>query len=237
MRKGLVAALVVLFLGAAIWGWVTHKQRQAAELQLGIDSARVLSQAFTAANLLKVAEIEGELIARADDPGMIRMLAASQTMKAPYAVDYFVDLRGLPQSAYAWDAAGKRLIVEIPDVTLGKPNIDEGAATISQSGLYISRTAGLRMQRKASQALTAKAGELAQTPENLKRAREAALAAVRTNALAPLRAAGIENVVIEVRFAFQRNNSDDVWDYTTPLDQVAEKLARMKGEPSPGPVQ
>ena len=40
-----------------------------------------------------------------------------------------------------------------------KPNIDEGAATISQSGLYILRTAGLRMQRKASQALTAKVGD------------------------------------------------------------------------------
>ena len=52
---------------------------------------------------------------------------------------------------------------------------------------------------------------------------------MRQNALAPLHAAGIADVDVDVRFVFERNNSDDLWDYTTPIDQVAERLARMKG--------
>ena len=120
-----------------------------------------------------------------------------------------------------------------PDVTTAKPNIDTAAASVSQSGLYITRGAGLRMQRAAAQALALRAGEEAKKPENLAKARAAALAAVKANALGPLRAAGKDDVSVEVRFAFQRNNSDDVWDYTTPIDQVAEKLAQMKGGSAP----
>ena len=228
MRSSVIATLLVLLIaGAGLWYW--QRQREMAELQLAIDSTRVLSQAFAAANQLKVAGISGELVARADDPGMIAILASSQTMKAPYTVDYFIDLARVGQRGFSWNADAKRLVIELPDLTIGKPNIDASTASVTQSGLYISRAAGIRMQRKAAQALAGKAGELANSPENLKRARDAAKLAVRQNALAPLHAAGIADVDVDVRFVFERNNSDDLWDYTTPIDQVAERLARMKG--------
>jgi len=224
----MIAALLLLVLaGAGLWYW--QRQREMADLQLGINSTRVLSQSFGAANQLKVAGISGELVARADDPGMIAILASSQTMKAPYTVDYFIDLAQVGQRGFSWNSAARKLVIELPDVSVGKPHIDAAAASVTQSGLYISREAGIRMQHKAAQALAGKAGELAKSPENLKRAREAAKLAVRQNALAPLRAAGIDDVDVDVRFVFARNNNDDVWDYTTPIDQVAKKLESMKG--------
>ena len=232
-RTGLILAGLALLFGLLAWGWQAQRAREAAELQLGLDSTRVLSQAFGATNQLKVAGISGELVARASDPGMLPILSSSQTMKAPYSVDYFIDLGQLQPSAFSWDAKGKRIVIELPDVTTAKPNIDTAAASVSQSGLYITRGAGLRMQRAAAQALALRAGEEAKKPENLAKARAAALAAVKANALGPLRAAGKDDVSVEVRFAFQRNNSDDVWDYTTPIDQVAEKLAQMKGGSAP----
>ncbi|MDE2595256.1 MAG: DUF4230 domain-containing protein [Sphingomonadales bacterium] len=228
MRKWIVLALIAVLALAAVLVWRANGERDQAEMQLGIDSARVLSQSFARANQLKVAGIAGDLVARSTDPGLIHVLDVSQTMKAPYAVDYFIDLSQIAGNAYAWDAAHKRLVVEIPDVTVGKPNIDESAATVSQTGLYISRAAGLRLQQAAAQALANKASEQAYLPANMERARTAAQEAVRANALAPLRAAGIEAVQVDVQFAFRRNRNDDVWDYTTPIEQVADRLARMK---------
>lgn len=234
MRKGLLLGLIALLaLAGALW--YGNRQRELAALELGIESTRVLSESFRATNQLKVAGLEGELVTRADDPGMVFILASSQTMKAPYSVDYFIDLGKTGPEDFSWDPGNRRLVIELPDVIVGKPNIDYGSARVSQSGLYISRDAGLRLQRKAAKALAAKAGKVANSPENLDRARKAAIAAVSRNAVAPLRAAGIEDVRVEVRFAFQGHTNDDVWDYTTPIDEIAARIARMKGEASPAP--
>ena len=69
-------------------------------------------------------------------------LPSSRVVKAPFEVDYFVDLRTLGPSDFRYDATAKTLLVEVPDVTVGRPNVDEANVTIDQtSGLFVSRTA------------------------------------------------------------------------------------------------
>ena len=231
MRKPtllLIALLALVAIAAIGWGIEQRNQREQAQMQLGVDSTRLLSTEFARANQLKVASITGHLVTRAQDRGTFRLLDTSQTVKAPYAVDYFVDLSRVTPRDFSWSAEKKTLLVEIPDVVVGKPNIDEGASTVRQSGLYVSRNAAVRMQQTASRSLAAGADKAAQRPENLQKAREAAREAVERNALAPLRAAGINDVTVVVRFGFERSASDDVWDYTIPYEQVAERLEQMK---------
>ena len=224
-----IAALVAVALLALAWGWHAQRERDAAQLQLGLDSARVISESFAATNRLKVGEVSGKLIARSQDPGLIDLLDSSQTMVAPWSVDYFIDLSQIGPSDFSWNAEARTLLVEIPEPIVGRPNIDIAGAQVSQSGLYISRRAGMRLQRKTADALSARAAQSASSVENLKRVRTSAVKAVRANVKAPLNAAGMDDVTVDIRFRSQRNTNDDVWDYTTPIDQVAETLERMKG--------
>lgn len=231
MRRGMIAlaaAFAILALVAIGWGVEQKNQREQAELQLGADSARLLSMEFAKANQLKVASISGALVTKAQDRGTFRLLDTTQTVKAPYAVDYFIDLSQVTPRNFSWSAERKTLLIEIPDVVPAKANVDEAAGSVEQSGLFISRGAAVRMQKTASRSLAAGAEKAARRPENLQKAREAARAAVQRNALAPLRAAGIGDVTVEVRFGFERNTNDDVWDYTIPYEQVAERLEQMK---------
>lgn len=223
-----VALLAIIAVVALAWGYQAQQARKVAELQLGLDSARVIAQSFAGANALKVAGIAGTVRARAEDPGFVGMLDASQEMTARFTVDYFIDMGRITTADFAWNPGARTLVVEIPDVTPAPPNIDEASAQVSQKGLFISRETGIGLQRKASFAMAAKATETARSPANMEKARAAALAAVQANARAPLAAAGLADVAIEVRFKSRHNGNDDVWDYTLPYEQVAERIEQMR---------
>lgn len=232
-RFVLLAVLAVMVIAAALaWGLRMKTERDQSDMELGLASARVLHEAFRATNQLKVGAVAGEVTTRAVDHGTFNVLDTSQTVKAPYTVDYFVDLSRVDADDYAWDAQKRILVVDIPDVTVGKPNIDQNGAQVAQSGLYISRGAGRRMQAEGARYAVAAAEKSARSAKNLQYARNAALAAVQRNAAGPLKAAGIDDIRVEVRFDFQRNTNDDIWDYTLPIDQVAAKIEAMRqGKP------
>jgi hypothetical protein len=223
-----IVVLILVVLGAALWSWRADQARKEAELQLGLDSSRIVAQAFASTNQLKVSQLTGKVTARAEDPGMVAVLASSQTMTAPFSVDYFVDLSQVAPADFAWDAKGKKLVIAVPDPLPARPNIDEGAARITQTGLFISRTAALRLARQASVAMAVRAAKEAQTPANMQKAREAARAALRTNALAPLKAAGVDVADVQVRFRSEGRTNDDVWDYTTRIEDVPARLDEMR---------
>ena len=236
MPRRLVLLLVagaLVVAGVLAWGLRMTGERDRAEMELGLASARVLHETFAATNQLKVGSVAGEVTTKAVDHGTFGVLDTTQTVKAPYTVDYFIDLSRVAASDYAWDAQRRILVIDIPDITVGKPNIDQNAATVTQSGLFISRGAGRRMQAQGSGYAVTAADQSARSAKNMRYARSAALAAVRRNAMAPLRAAGIDNVRVEVRFASQRNTNHDIWDYTLPIDQVAAKIEAMRQGKSP----
>ena len=236
MRKSAALAILALALLAAaalFWAWRAQTAREEAERQLGLDSSRIVAQAFAATNQLKVSELTGRITSRASDPGMISMLDASQTMTAPFSVDYFVDLSKVSPTNFRWDAETRRLLIIAPDPAPARPNIDEGAAKITQSGVFISRGAALRMASKSTAALNARASDEAASPANMVKARDAARKALRQNALAPLRAAGVPIADVEVRFASEGAPNDDVWDYTTRIEDVPAKLEEMRRRTAP----
>lgn len=232
VRRGralaVIAVAVVAMLALAMWGWRAEQARKAAELQLGLDSSRIVAQAFTSTNQLKVSELTGKVTARAQDAGMVAILASSQTMTAPFSVDYFVDLSPVDAGDFAWNPQARVLVIEVPDPVPAAPNIDEGAAQVSQSGVFISRRAALRLMQKSTRAMTLRAQAEAAKPENMARAREAARAALRRNAMAPLAAARVDVADVQVRFRSEGRSNDDVWDLTTRIEDVPAKLEDMR---------
>lgn len=226
MNRLIVGGLVVVALFAAGWAYIEVQARKRAELQLGIDSSRIVAQVFTAKNQLKVLEIRGKVTARVVDEGMI--FDNEQRINAPYTVDYFVDLSKIQPGRFGWNPAAKTLVVEVPDPFPAKPNIDEERATVSQRGIFISRASALRLARKSTKLMDTTATADARKPEHMQRARDAAREALRQNALAPLRAAKVDVLNVEIRFTNQVMTNDDVWDYTTRIEDVPAKIEAMK---------
>jgi hypothetical protein len=228
MRKRWLALAALVLLAALAWGYHAHQKRKEAELQLGLDSARVLSESFRATNQLKVSDIEGTIVASANEKGLIDLLDVQQSIKAPYSVDYFIDMKAIDLSDFAWNPDSRTMVIAIPDPIVARPNIDMSEAEVSQRGLWVSRNAGISLQRKAAATISAKASETARSTENMKKARIAALKAIEANAMAPLRAAGVDGVTVRVTFRSQHNTNDDVWDYTLPYEEVARRYEQMQ---------
>lgn len=213
------AVLLLLFGAYALW---QKRAAQKAEEQLGLDAARTLSATFERASDLRVARLTGEVLAATEGTSGY-VFANRQRTRAPYSVEYYVDLGAVGASAYRWNERDRIMTVDLPEVTVGDPAIDMAKAKVTQDGLYVSRAAGIAMQREAAGRLAAAAGAKARDPDNLRRAREVARAAVERLVAAPLTAAGQAQVRVAVRFPDERrpaNISDDQWDVTRSLQEV-----------------
>lgn len=203
MRKIGLLALALIVAGLAVFAWFQYSARVEAERNLGLDASRVLAEHFSKASALKVATLSGRVVARGDDKGFLGMVPSERRTMTPFTVDYFVDLSRLGPRSYRWDQQSRTLTIDIPDVTIAKPNIDEAQARSEQEGLFISRRASLELAREASARATAASRASAQKPEHLDRARENARTAVANLASAPLAAAGLENVRVAVSFPWE----------------------------------
>ena len=216
-----VAALVVLAVGAAIW-WANVRADR-AERQLGLDAARTLSETFTKARDLRVATLSGEVIARGSDPGFANLLPTSMTVRYPYSVDYFVDLRRVDGSAYRWDAATKTMTVQLPDVVPARPNVDAGGAErIGTTGIFMSRDAAQRLNGQVAARAALRAADSASKREHLDRARASARDAMQDLVETPLRAAGLGEVRVVVRYPWEANTGGTSvrWDESRSVEQV-----------------
>lgn len=237
-RRGLALLLLVaaVLAAAAGYGWWQSRARSAAERQLGLDASRVLSEFFTGQAALKVGTLNGKVIARSEDRGAFGLLPSSQTFRAPYAVDYFVDMRRIGPAAYRWDAGTRTMTVEVPDVAPAAPNIDEARAVITQSGPFITRRAGLELARQASQRATLQAGETAKKNEHMKRARANARAVIGRLASAPLQAAQLGEVRVAVRFPWEPKpvaSDGERWDESRPVEDVLRERSRTTPATTP----
>lgn len=214
------AVVIVVLLVAAVVGWRWYDARADAKLAraLATNTASVLTVSFAKARALKVYTAKGTLQASSTDVNAIG-LPATQTTRAPFTVDYFVDLSRVGQGSYRWDAATKTIFVELPDVTIAEPNVDERRAAVSQGGLWVSRGAGQRLQRSASVALANGATEAARKPERIEAARQSAIEGIGALTTAPLAAAGLTGVRVVARFPFDRK-PDERWDTSRPLSEV-----------------
>lgn len=218
----LIVAGVLLVLGL-IW-YQQHrieqerKAREQAELQAGLRASEVLSATFERAPALRVARLTGTV----QSIGACKsgyFFANQQRTVAPYAVSYDLNLKQIRREDYRWDAERRRMFVEVPEPSIERPSIDMARARSVQSGVYVSRSCGLAMQRQVAGRLEAAAVAMSRQTEYVRQAREAARRAVEDLTRQPLAAAGLRDVSVEVRFPSE-GRSDEEMDRSTPLNEI-----------------
>lgn len=220
--KGLLVTIVLIVLaGVAYFVWTQKTARdeadaktKRAELDLGLEAARMVGAKFEKAAAIKVGVIKGKVLAKAEFKG--RIFTSRQESLFPVTVDYFINLDRVRQQSYRWNADTGVLTIDLPDVTIAKPNIDEPGAITRQHGPFISREASLALARQVSVRSEAKARAFANDPKNMAKARDNARTVATNLALQPLEAAGMENVRVSVSFPWEPktylNRPVEEWD-------------------------
>jgi len=230
LNRALVTLLVAGMAVLAYVAWRGERRADDAEANLPYETAKVLDATLAKSASLRVSTLRGRLVVTAADPGFAGMLPSTQKRVMPYAVDYFVDLGRVGRAQYRWDAKGNAMLVELPDVTVAAPNIDEARAQgDAASGIFVSRGAADRLHQQMSARAVSVAKAEAAKPENLAKARDNAREAVTRLTRAPLAAAGLGSVKVAVHFPFERSGAiGERWDGSTPLDAIlgTSKAAR-----------
>jgi hypothetical protein len=225
-RNRILGGVAVVVLVAIGW-FLFHRQQAAQEARsVGIEVSRTITASFAGMNALKVGTVSGDVLSSSNTTTFFGTMPVIQRSKAPYSVDYFVDLSKLSVANYRWNAKTRTMSIDVPDVTIAAPNIDGAKAAIVQQGVYISRGAGLTLQKQAAERAVAAATKTAQDPKYIAQARANARAAIAKLASAPLKAAGLGTVKVAVRFPIDpkpETVAQADWDRSTP---VAEILAR-----------
>jgi Protein of unknown function (DUF4230) len=225
-RNRVIAALALVLLLAI--GWLLFQRQQAAQeaRSVGIEVSRTITASFAGMNALKVGTVSGDVLSSSNTTTFFGTLPVIQRSRAPYSVDYFVDLSKLSVANYRWNAKTRTMSIDVPDVTIAAPNIAGAKAAIIQQGVYISRGAGIILQQQAAERANAAARKTANDPKYIAQARANARAAIAQLATAPLKAAGLGTVKVAVRFPIDPKPdtvAQEDWDRSTP---VAEILAR-----------
>jgi hypothetical protein len=218
--KWLLLAALVLLAGFLLWQRA-EKQQRAEELATAQGLVKVLSATFHRQSALNVGEVEGAFDVTSIDPGQISLLRSAQKVKLPYSVTYSVDLSNMTADRYRWDEDSRTLVVEAPDVTIGRPNIDEARRqTLATQGLFVTRGAADNLSRRAAiQANRAAAAEAAR-PVHIDRARANARRAIAAMLETPLQLSGMGKVKVVVRFPQDAAPAGEQWDVGPSIAEV-----------------
>jgi hypothetical protein len=220
----LVAAIIAIVFAVVIAkvGYDKYSEKYVVERRDdGVAIDRIVRATFTGASALKVGSLSGTVQSTASDVRGFGMLASDKVVKAPFSVDYFVDLARMDASKYRWNQADRVLTIMAPDVTVGAPNVDESATSISETrGLFVTRAAAEALARQVSVGARRTATSEARKPERIAAARENARRALAKLLGAPLEAAGIGNVRVAIVFPFEAAGPDERWDTSTAPEDV-----------------
>lgn len=211
------AILVATFVG---YRYFTEKYTITTDAN-GVAVARVVAGRLYGSNELRVSHLSGTVQSTATATRMWGWLKYVRLIKAPYDVDYFVPLGSLRPRDFRYDERHRTLLVEVPDVIVGAPNIDESRVSIdTTTGVLPPRGAMAELQKKVSAKATDVVAAKAREPENMRKARDNARVALERLFEGTLEAADLP-VNVEVRFAGEtRPDNRDRWDLTRSLDEV-----------------
>jgi hypothetical protein len=215
---------VALLIGLVMWiGWQRYDRDYVVTTQEdGSAVTRLIAARFTGASSLKVSELSGTIQSSAQDVRGFGWLRSDQVVKMPFSVDYFIDASKIGPGDLEWVEGSRTLIVNAPDVTAARPNVDEARRTLVRTGgLFVTRQAGEELSRRTSAYAQAKALAEARSPERMAQARENGRMALAGLLGAPLAKLGYGDARVVVTFPAERpaRNSEH-WDVTTPVDQV-----------------
>lgn len=217
---GLATAFAIVVATVAGYRWWNDRHVVVTD-DGGLAVARVVAATLHTSADLRVSRLSGNVQATGATSRLWGWLSSTRVVKAPFAVDYFVDLRRLGPGDFRYDPAARVLTVEVPDVVPGAPNIDHAAVTLDEtSGVYVSRDAMAELQRKVSVTAQGVVAAKARDPENMRKARENGRAAIASLFGGALKAAGLP-VQVEVRYAGEARRGDgERWDVSRSLEEV-----------------
>ncbi len=223
IRIGIVAAAVVLVVGAGFWivGEVVKRQFAGPS---PVTVAQASLQGLREQNRLST--FAARYVAVVTSKQSRLGLSAQKTLIMPGMVRYEVDLSKLQQRNLEWDAASSRLTVTLPPVEVVGPQVDiDNIQEYSEGGILMRLT---DVEGKLD-AANRKAGQQelirqarAETP--MKLAKEATRRAVERSFAMPLKAVGLD-ARVDVYFPDERRStSDERWDVSrSPEDVIANK--------------
>lgn len=207
-----VAVLIAAAMAFAGWRWWNERYTVAVEDD-GAAVTQVVAATLRGTSALKVATLSGIVQSSAADTRLGGLLSTNQVLKAPFTVDYFLNVQRLGARDLDWNADTRTLTVDAPDVTVAPPNIDEAHRYLVRTrGLIVTRGAAEELSRKTALGAARSAAAAANRPERVAQARESARRALGRLLSAPLAAAGLKVARVEVRFPDERNRSTERWD-------------------------
>ena len=156
--------------------------------------------AFEKQNRLTVFSAQLSPVVSSEDSRLMGLVQSRQVAVIPARVDYTLDLSRMDRSRMRWDESTNTLEVQLPPLTVGRPNLDEGRAQYLREGIWISREAQDELTRQNTRLAEQQAQEQAANPVLLGLARSAAKDAIRQNLAIPLEVAGFGEVTVNVRF-------------------------------------
>ena len=188
----------LLFIVAAAlagWGlWHAYGPKPAG------DPLATTLTAFEKQNRLTVFSAQLSPVVASEDSRVFGLVNSKQVAVIPARVDYTLDLARMDRSRLRWDETSKTLDVQLPALTVGKPNLDEARAQYLREGIWISRDAQDNLTRQNTRLAEQQAQAQAANPVLLGLARSAAKDAIRQNLAIPLEVAGFGEVTVNVRF-------------------------------------
>lgn len=187
--------IVILLMAAVAWlGW-----RAFGPDDLG-DPVATSLVAFEEQNALTVFSAEFAPVVSSDDSRFFGAIKTRQVAVIPTRVTYSLDLSQVDRSRLDWNDELQTLTVQLPQVRVGKPNLDEARAQYLREGIWITREAQDKLTRDNTRLAEREARKQAANPVLMRLARDAARQAVTQNLAIPLQVAGYGDVKVVVRF-------------------------------------
>ena len=216
---GVLLIIVLLLLVAKCVSDSREKARQEEAVATAEGFAKIIHETLAGRTTLIVQEAIGTLEVRSVNHGAI--FDTSQKSKIPYTVQYSVDLSKVGLSQIRYDETTKTMFVEIPNIVVSPPNIDESKKKIlERHGVWTSRDASEKLAFRTSKLAIAGATASANQSEKIRRAQDSARINVDRLLELPLRATGRSDLNVVVRFPTDGVRNGERWDVSPSIEQV-----------------
>jgi hypothetical protein len=187
--------LFIIALALAVWfAWKAFGPED-----LGDPLAASLT-ALEKQNKLTVFSAQLSPVVSSEDSRLFGAIRSRQVAVIPARVDYTLDLSKMDRSRLAWDQVTRTMAVQLPALTVGRPNLDEGHAQYLREGVWITNSAQDKLTRDNTRLAERIAVQQAANPVLMDLARAAARGAISQNIAIPLQVAGYGDVKVSVRF-------------------------------------
>lgn len=225
LQLAVVGVLLTLTIAIGVGTWLGYRWFTDTHLADVDDDgkvrAKVISATLYAKNELRVGQLTGVVQGVGHTSRLWGWLESSQVIKAPFSVDYFVDLRHLAGREIRMSNDGHHLLVSAPDVYTAPPNVDMARTSLNNvAGLFVTRSAYSELSGKVAASAQTEARERARSPDNMRKVREFARRDLSRFLEAALRAGRVD-ADVEVRFASDPLPSDDSrWNMSRSIEEV-----------------